>query len=287
MPSEGLPERTWRAKYRDATRRLDSAIESRRLVEASAVADWPFALDEVVTARAARYFEAMVERRAAGEPLQYVLGRWGFRGLDLFVDSRVLIPRPETEQVVGVALSELDRRPPGGRTVVDLGTGSGAIAISVAVERPGTTVWATDVSDEALAVAAANLAGTGGRAAAGVRLVHGSWWSALPCELAGRIDVAISNPPYISAGEMGNLDAVVAGWEPRQALEAGPTGLEAIERVIGGAMGWLTPGGVLVVEIAPHQAGAARALAREAGFRLVAVHSDLAGRDRVLLAQNY
>ncbi|HWG73276.1 MAG TPA: peptide chain release factor N(5)-glutamine methyltransferase [Acidimicrobiales bacterium] len=287
MPSQKTYVVTWRRKYSEAARRLGSELESRRLVEESAVADWPFALDEVVTTRADRYFESMVERRAAGEPLQYVLGRWGFRGLDLFVDRRVLIPRPETEQVVSVALGALDRRAPGSPTVVDLGTGSGAIAISVAVERPGTAVWATDVSEEALAVATANLAGTAGRAAAGVHLVHGSWWSALPSELAGTVDVAVSNPPYISAGEMGNLDAVVAGWEPRQALEGGPTGLEAIERVIEGAPGWLAPGGALVVEIAPHQAGTARALARTAGFRHVVVHHDLAGRDRVLLAENY
>ena len=219
--------------------------------------------------------------------MQYVLGRWGFRGLDLFVDRRVLIPRPETEQVVSVALAELDgRRRTGTPVVVDLGTGSGAIALAVAVERPGTRVWATDISAEALAVAAANLAGTGGRAATCVRLAQGSWWAALPPELAGQVDLVISNPPYISAGEMGNLDAVIARWEPLQALEAGPTGMEAIAAVIEGAPGWLAPGGALVVEIAPHQAGPAQAMATTAGFRHVAVHPDLAGRDRALLARS-
>ena len=116
-----------------------------------------------------------------------MIGSWPFRTLDLMVDRRVLIPRPETEQVVEVALAELDRMTPtraatgaATRTAVDLGTGSGAIALALAAERPGVEVWATDVSPPALDVAAANLAGLGGRAAARVRLVQGAWWSALP-----------------------------------------------------------------------------------------------------------
>lgn len=243
--------------------------------------------DEVVTVRAQRYFESMVERRAAGEPLQYVVGRWGFRRLDLLVDRRVLIPRPETEQVVEVALGELDRRRSAGDrpVVVDLGTGSGAIALSVAAERRGVEVWATDASPDALAVAAANLAGLGGWGATRVRLVRGSWWSALPPGLAGRIDVAIANPPYVSVGEMDDLDAVITDWEPRQALAAGPTGLEDIEAIITAAPAWLDGGGVLVVEIAPHHAGDAQRLSRDAGFADVGVRRDLAGRERALVAR--
>ncbi|HLI24553.1 MAG TPA: peptide chain release factor N(5)-glutamine methyltransferase, partial [Acidimicrobiales bacterium] len=217
------------------------------------------------------------------------VGSWGFRGLDLFVDRRVLIPRPETEQVVEHALRELDgrtagRHPRQRRVVVDLGTGSGAIALAVAAERPGTEVWATDVSAGALEVAGANLAGLGGRPATTVRLVAGSWWGALPAELRGRVDVAVSNPPYIASGEMETLPPEVAGWEPRQALEAGPSGLEAIHAIIGGARPWVSPGGALVVEIAPHQAEAAAAAAVEAGFVLVEVRPDLTGRPRVLVA---
>ncbi len=227
----------------------------------------------------------MVERRGAGEPLQYVLGRWGFRGLDLVVDPRVLIPRPETEQVVEVALGELDRvgrrvRHP---VVVDLGTGSGAIALSVAAERPAAEVWATDASAAALEVAGANLAGL---ASTRVRLALGSWWSALPPELGSRVDLAISNPPYVSSGEMSSLDPVIAGWEPHQALEAGRSGLEAIGLVIDGARSWLAPGGALVVEIAPHQAPAARRMASDAGFGTVEVRDDLAGRSRALVARS-
>ncbi len=162
--------------------------------------------------------------------------------------------------------------------IVDLGTGSGAIALAVAAERPDAEVWATDNSADALAVAAANLAGTG------IRLRRGSWWSALPDELRGALDLAVANPPYVSVGEMGSLDPVVASWEPRSALEAGPDGLEAVAAVIQGAPGWLAPDGIVVVEIAPHQAADARRLAAEAGLGDVEVHPDLAGRDRAILA---
>lgn len=219
----------------------------------------------------------LARRRQAGEPLQYVLGRWPFRGVELSVDRRVLIPRPETEQVVEVALAALGQRRP--RVIVDLGTGSGAIALAVATERPGAEVWATDASPDALAVAGANLAGSG------VHVARGSWWSALPARLRGGVDLAIANPPYVSVGEMGSLDPVVASWEPRTALEAGPVGLEAVAAVIEGAPGWLAPAGILVVEIAPHQADRARELARAAGLQGVEVRPDLAGRDRALVGR--
>ncbi len=235
-------------------------------------------------------FAALVARRAGGEPLQYVLGRWGFRDLDLMVDRRVLIPRPETEQVVDVALAELDRltgaRPRPERLIaVDLGTGSGAIALALASERARVEVWATDLSTDALHVARANLSGLGGWAATRVRLAEGSWWEALPPDLRGRVDVVVSNPPYVASKEMLGLDAEVADWEPALALEAGTTGLEATERILADAALWIRPGGVLVIEIAPDQAAPAAALAREAGLVDVAVRADLTGRDRVLVAR--
>lgn len=275
---------TWRGLYRGAVDTLGSNHEARILVE-EAGGDWPWVLEQKVSQRGRARFESMLARRLGGEPLQYVVGRWGFRTLDLFVDRRVLIPRPETEQVVEVALRELDIEPRERLVVVDLGTGSGAIALSMAAERGGAQVWATDASGEALAVAGANLAGLGGRAATRVRLAEGSWWSALPGELRGCVDLAVSNPPYISSGEMQTLDAEVAGWEPRTALEAGPSGLEAIEVIIGGAPDWLREGGALVVEIAPHQAGPAARLASAAGFGHVRVEKDLSGRDRILVAR--
>jgi len=224
----------------------------------------------------------MVRRRAGGEPLQYVLGRWGFRTLDLLVDRRVLIPRPETEIVAGVAvdaLAALDR--PG--VAVDLGTGSGAIALSLAAERwPHVEVWATDASPDALAVARANLAGLGRRAGV-VRLVEGDWYAALPGDLQGRVDVVVSNPPYVAASEV--LPSDVRDWEPESALVAGTDGLDDIRRIVADAPGWLTDAGVLVVEIGETQGPTVVALAEAAGFAKAEIQPDLAGRDRVLVAR--
>ena len=202
------------------------------------------ALDAPVTEREANHYDDMVARRVGGEPLQYVLGRWGFRTLDLLVDRRVLIPRPETEGVAGHALAALAALDHPGR-VVDLGTGSGAIALSLAAERwPHVEVWATDASADALAVARANLAALGRRAAV-VRLVEGDWYAALPVDLRGRVDVIVSNPPYVAASD--SLPPAVADWEPTSALIPGPTGLEHIDIIIDQAWEWLTTEGVLVV----------------------------------------
>jgi release factor glutamine methyltransferase len=285
----------WREMYAGAGEQLGSRTEARWLVEAASGGDFPLVLDDLVTARAAHWLDERVARRVAGEPLQYVLGRWAFRGLDLLVDRRVLIPRPETEQVVEVALAELrdGASRPGERgatsgsspVVVDLGTGSGAIALSMAAEYPGATVWATDASADALDVARANLAGLGGFAAARVRLAVGEWWDALPPPLRGTVDLVVSNPPYIATSEMPDLAPEVVDWEPRGALEAGPDGVEGIGAVLAGAPGWLRADGVAVIELAPHQAGPAAELARRAGFSAIEVRADLSGRDRTLVAR--
>ncbi len=240
-------------------------------------------LDEVVPARTVGFVERMVERRKAGEPLQYVLGVWGFRRLELVVDRRVLIPRPETETVVEIALAELARLGTSRPLAVDLGTGSGAIALSLALEAPTALVWATDRSDDALAVARANLAGMGGRVAPRVRLAGGNWFDALPGDLRGRVDLIVSNPPYVGAGE--ELPAEVADWEPGGALVAGPTGLEAVAGILARAPDWLRRPGVVVIELAPHQAVDAAALARQAGFAHVEVRPDLNGRLRALVGR--
>lgn len=289
---------TWQDILRDTRERLGDDREARWLVEEVSGYSWAelssaSAPGVRVSERAMARLETMVGRRLAGEPIQYVLGRWQFRTLDLMVDSRVLIPRPETELVVEVALRELDALravgpagPAARQTVVDLGTGSGAIALSLAAERPHTEVFATDSSTGALNVAAANLAGLGGRAAARVRLAEGDWWSALPAGIAGRIDLVVSNPPYISTTEMPALDPSVREWEPSDALESGPTGLEALGTVLAGAAGgWLRPGGGAVIEIAPHQARDAIEAALRAGFAHAEVQPDLAGRDRALVAR--
>jgi release factor glutamine methyltransferase len=277
---------TWRHLYSLATERLGSDVEARRIVERASGRegpDWLLTLDEPVPQRALPFFDDMVERRAAGEPLQYVLRRWGFRTLDLLVDRRVLIPRPETEVVVEVAIRELRRIDPRRPLVADLGTGSGAIALSIAVEVTGAHVWATDASEDALAIARANLAGLGSPAAVRVRLVQGRWFDALPAAFRGQFDVVVSNPPYVGAAE--ELPAEVADWEPYDALVAGATGIEAVSELVDGARQWLAPGGALVVEIAPHQAAEAVRLAGEAGFDEVDVRPDLNGRARVLVAR--
>lgn len=288
----------WRALLAETVGRLEAggpagsspAAEARWIVEeASGLegAELELGIDEPATVRGVARLDAMVARRLAGEPVQYVLGHWSFRTLDLLCDRRVLIPRPETEQVVDRVLAELDARradrPPGHRaTVVDLGTGSGAMGLSVAVERPGTEVWLVDRSPDALAVARANLAGLG-MAGGRVRVVEGSWFDALPAELRGRIDLVVTNPPYVAEDEP--LDASVADWEPDGALVAGPGGLECYEAILADAPRWLAGDGRLVAEIGATQATAVEALARAAGFAEVEVHPDHAGLPRTVVAR--
>lgn len=265
----GAAEEIGAAQVRQAARRIGNPREARWMAEAASRAPDP-----------ARTLAAMVERRLNGEPLQYILGSWGFRRLELAVDRRVLIPRPETEQLVDAALEMLDRTGRPEATVVDLGTGSGAIAVSIASERPRTRVWATDLSDHALEVARSNdPTGT-------IRFLAGDWWEALPEGLRGDVDLVVSNPPYVAASEAEALDPEVRDWEPAMALIAGDTGTEAIETVVGGARSWLRPGGGLVVETAPHQAPGMAALASRLGYVDVEVRTDLAGRDRMLLARS-
>lgn len=284
--------RTWRHLLDEARRRLaeaglaDPGHDARRLVERASGMDGAEAvlgLDVVAPKRGKAHLEAMVERRARREPLQYVVGCWGFRSLDLLVDHRVLIPRPETEAVVEVVLAELRRLAPDRPcAVVDLGTGSGAIALSVATEARRAEVWAVDVSPGALAVARANLAGVG-RPARRVRLALGDWFSALPGELAGRIDLVVANPPYVAEGD--ELPAEVLDWEPLGALVAGPRGLEHLERIVAEAPAWLARPGSLVLELASHQAGEVATLARASSFTHIEVHPDLTGRPRALVAR--
>ena len=253
------------------------------------------------TSRAAAL--ALADRLVAGEPLQYVLGTWAFRSLELAIDRRVLIPRPETEQVVAVALGELGRisrvRPDRDRSLVcvDLGTGSGAIALALASEGVPSgqplEVWATDASADALDVARANrdaLAASDPPAAGRVTFVQGSWFDALPDRLARRVDLVVSNPPYVAEEEYDDLEPAVREWEPRTALVAargrsGVAGLADVESVVAGSGTWLARSGALVVELAPHQAYGAIDAARRAGLSRVGTARDLAGRLRMLVAE--
>ena len=281
---------TWRGLVDEAVARLRSRQEARWIAESASgfdAAGLQLALDEAVDETTAAAFRGMVERRVAGEPLQYVLGRWSFRTLELAVDRRVLIPRPETEVQVEVALAECDRL--GASQVVDLGTGSGAIALALAVERPKLTVWATDASAEALDVARANLAavatqhddpGLAGR----VHFGEGEWFAALPPERRGQLDVVVSNPPYVAEDEMAELPPEVHDWEPTLALVAGDDGLRDIRTILSEAPEWLARPGAVLLEMAPHQVARAERLARAAGFTATAILPDLTGRDRIVRA---
>ncbi|MEY4401024.1 MAG: protein methyltransferase HemK [Actinomycetota bacterium] len=285
---DALPATVWREVLAETEHALGDAREARLLCEHAAgldAAEFSGSLGESVTQRMAVHLQEMVRRRLSGEPLQYVMGRWAFRHLDLLVDRRVLVPRPETEQVAEAALQVARSAKP--RVVVDLGTGSGAIGLSLAHELPldGTTVWLTDNSLDALNVARANAAGIG-RAGANVRIVHGDWYDALPKELRGSIDVLVSNPPYIAEGDP-DIEAVVDMHEPHMALYSGPDGLDALRAVIGGAAQWLRPGGVLVAEIGHRQGDAVRALCDAADLSDVELRRDYAGRDRIVVARRY
>lgn len=282
---------TWAELLTEARSRLGSEIDARRIVEEVSGhegAELVLARGEAVTERAMARYDDLVARRSAGEPLQYVLGHWGFRSLDLMVDRRVLIPRPETEVLVDLALRCFDRtaqqRGPGAAplTVVDLGTGSGAIALSIAGERVGSRVWATDRSEDALAVARANLVGIG-RAAARVRLAAGRWFDALDPALERSVDLIVANPPYVATSDQ--LPPEVASWEPASALQAGPDGLDDLRVIVAGAMPWMAPGGYLVLEMDPRQVEQVIGLARGCGFGDVEAHADLAGRTRFVTAR--
>jgi len=282
------PEGTvsWGDVLREATERFNqsefSAMEARWLVEEVAGCELVgSSLNDLVTNRQMALYDNLVLRRLNGEPLQYVLGHWQFRDLDLMVDQRVLIPRPETETVVSHVLKEVDRH--GGEVfVADLGTGSGAIGLSIALERSLTRVWCTDLSEEALLVTKANLAGLG-QPAKRVTLCHGSWFNALPESLKGKLHIVASNAPYISTAEV--LPPEVKDWEPSLALYGGESGTNHLEEIIKESISWLTPQGSLVLEMSPEQTESMTELATSAGFNEVLVLSDLADKPRSLVAR--
>jgi release factor glutamine methyltransferase len=213
--------------------------------------------------------EGLVARRAAREPLQYVLGEWGFRRLTLTVDRRALVPRPETEVVVERCLALLaGRERP---RVLDVGTGSGAIALAIADEHPGARVTGVDASVDALALARENAARTGLE----LELRRNDLFTGLP---AGPWELVVSNPPYVEPGDLPLLDPEVRTWEPHAAL----VGHGATEAVARGALDVLGPGGGLVLEVADGTAGSVGALLDELGYRDVRATVDLTGRDRVV-----
>lgn len=214
-----------------------------------------------------------VERRAAGEPLAYVTGRAGFRRLELQIDRRALIPRPETEGLVEGLLA----RAATGR-VADVGTGSGCIALSLATEGRYDAVVAIDRSADALALARANRALIG----AAVNLVRGDLTSTLA---TGSLDALVSNPPYLTDAEYAALDPSVARWEPAAALASGPGGLDATARLLDDGRRVLVPGGWIALEVDASRARAVGGLARQLDWTDVEIGVDLFGRERYLFAR--
>jgi len=226
---------------------------------------------EGTDAAAAQAFSALADRRRQGEPIAYILGEREFHGLELQVGPAVLIPRPETELLVDLALERIPANAP--TRALDLGTGSGAVAIALAKRRPQARLTAVDVDDAALALARANAR----RHGAEVRFLCGDWLGALFGE---RFDLIVSNPPYVAAADP-HLTAGDLRFEPRRALVGGADGLDCIRAIVAGARAHLEPGSWLLFEHGYDQAAACRALLEAQGYREVRSWTDLAGIARV------
>jgi release factor glutamine methyltransferase len=256
------------------TARLEAELLLARACDDCARALLYMDLQRELAPEAEEAYEALLVRRASREPLAYILGHWGFRRLTLKTDRRALVPRPETEIVVERALEHLNAvdEP----DVLDVGTGTGAIALAIVDEHPGARVTAIDASEAALALARENrdLLGINGR----VRLVEHDLTEGLGHDA---FDLVVSNPPYIEPEDIDTLQPEVRDWEPRIALVAhGAT--EAVARAATEA---LRPGGWVVLEISEAQAANVAALLRELGYERLRVSPDMAGRDRVIEAQ--
>jgi release factor glutamine methyltransferase len=215
----------------------------------------------------------LAARRASGVPLQYVTGVAGFRRLELAVGSGVLIPRPETEVVAERAMQRLPCR----GIIVDVGTGSGPIALSVADERPDARVYATEISESALGWARRNASNL----QLSIELVRGDLFKGLPQELAGDVDVVVSNPPYVALRDAGTLPPEVVDHEPAVALFAGEEGLQVIAVIAKQAREWLRPGGWLILEMGFDQSETVLQLLTDHEYTEVAAHPDLTGHLRV------
>jgi len=264
------------AVLRQACERIDGADARALLAHAlERPPAWLFAHgDEAIDAAAQQRFEALLARRIEGEPVAYLTGRRGFWAFDLLVSPQTLIPRPETELLVELALERAS--PDAALRMADLGTGSGAIALALAHERPRARVIAVDVSDGALEIARANARAL---RLANLEFRQGDWLAPLAGE---RFDLIASNPPYIGDDDP-HLREGDLRFEPARALSSGPDGLAAIDTIVRDAPAHLHPGGWLLLEHGWEQGEPVRGLLRAAGFEDVRTHRDLEHRDRVTL----
>lgn len=270
----GFLERTGDDHPRRSAEWLLSAATGLSRVELYAYHDRPLSPEE------RERYRTLVSRRAEGMPLQYVTGEMPFRHLVVHVTPGVFIPRPETEVLVDVVLEALaDVAEP---VVLDLCTGSGCVAVSLASERPGARVWAVDVSERAVEAARRNAlhAGVEDR----VQVVHGDIFDPLPRELLGTVDFIVSNPPYIPSADLPELPSEVLGFEPHEALDGGPDGLDVFRRIAAGAPAWLVSGGGLALELDTGRVADAAALL-EGSYECVAVRKDLTGKDRIVFGR--
>lgn len=262
---------------------LDASLllaETLRLSRSSLLAAGPEPLPE----KALAAYRRLVERRLAGECTAYILGRKEFWGLEFTVSPAVLVPRPDTETLVEAAL-EVVGSGECAPSILDLCTGSGAVAVALKYERPGARVWASDISGEALDIARHNVERLLGKSdPPAVALLKGDLFEALDDESC-RFDLITANPPYVPAGMMGSLPLEVRR-EPALALDGGADGLVLIRRIVAGAAGRLHPGGILLMEADPGQMAVIAELLAAQGCRRIRVYQDLAGRDRVI-ASNF
>lgn len=292
-----IPQRVWNWKLAPSTSvgfALNSATQRLKEVEIDTASldtqvilahvlgvdrAWLFAHHEVaLTPQQAERFTDLIARRVRQEPVAYLVGRREFYGLDLLVDRRVLIPRPETELLVDEVLTEIDLHPNPQVRIADVGTGSGAIALAIVANNERARVYAIDISRGALAVARTNARRFDGRRQ--VTLLRGDLLDPLP----EKVDVIVANLPYISSTDYQRLDSTVRDFEPRLALESGDDGLDAISRLLRRAPNQMNADGKLYLEIGHGQASAVRQLASNLlpQARNIAIHHDYAQRERMV-----
>lgn len=276
----GQPARSWDALQAAAgLPRLDARALLEHVSERPR--EWLVAHgDEPADARVAERFDALAARRRKGEPLAYLTGYREFFGRRFAVDRHVLVPRPETEGLVEAALSRLPARVAAPLRVLDLGTGSGVIAITLALARPDLHLSATDASAPALVCAQANAARL---SASAIDWHQGDWWTALPADTP-RFDMVVSNPPYLADSDP-HLGDPALRHEPQHALACGPQGLEAIEQIVATVCAHLLPGGWLLLEHGCEQGSAVRDRLIQAGLSEVTTLTDLQGLDRISLGR--